>query len=237
MSQSHGTGTVYLCHAYCGGSRTKMREATIHISDEALDAFGIGEFVATARAATIENLTELQCGRPGCLLVLTVAETLPEDRLSSLETVQWWERLRTEAEVTYLCKLTVPVLDDGLEPHYDTEITEDEVAVNDDGIDVTMVGPQGELADRVDAYDESSAGVFLRSLGEYAGPTNPLDGLTSRQQEVLEAAVEHGYFAVPREVTTVELADNLNLAPATVREHLQRVQRNVFTSLLGPQQR
>lgn len=213
-----------------------MREATIHVSDEALDAFGIGEFVATVRAATIETITELQCGRPGCLLVVTVAEELPEDSLSSLETVQWWERLQTGAAVTYLCKLAVPAFDEGLDPHHDTDVTEGEVTVTDDGIDVTMVGAQDDLAERVEAYDEPSAGVFLRSLGEYGGPTNPLDGLTARQREVLEAAVEKGYFAVPREVTSEDLAADLDVAPATVREHLQRAQRNVFTSLLDAEQ-
>lgn len=40
-----------------------------------------------------------------------------------------------------------------------------------------------------------------------------------------------GYFVVPEEVTTDEIATALDLDPSTVREHLQRAQKNLLTAM------
>lgn len=49
-----------------------------------------------------------------------------------------------------------------------------------------------------------------------------LDDLTDRQLEVLTLAVERDYFAVPRQTTLENLAEELDLQKSTVGEHLQR---------------
>jgi len=209
-----------------------MREVTIHLSTEELAAFGIEEFVSVIRSAGLEEVTELQCQRPGCLLAIEVTEAISPDELSTLENLEWWERLDREAGVTYLCKLAVPAFDQGFDPHHETDASQRGVAVSGDGVDVTMIGSQDALSERVREYGKTGADPLLRTLTDYEGPDDPLDAVTPRQREVLETAFDMGYFDVPRDVTTNEIATALNLDPSTVREHLQRAQKNLLTDVL-----
>ena len=209
-----------------------MREATIHLSGEELTAFGIGTFVSVVQAAGLERVSELQCERPGCLLVVEVGEPIPADRLSTLENVEWWERLDGGAGVTYLCKLAIPALEEGFAPHHETDVSQGDLEVASDGVEVTMIGDHEALSERVREYSDVGAKPVLRTLTDYDGPAGPLDALTPRQRRVLETAFDMGYFEVPKEATTEELGTALDLDPSTVREHLQRAQRNLLTRVL-----
>ncbi|MFB6220249.1 MAG: helix-turn-helix domain-containing protein [Halolamina sp.] len=55
--------------------------------------------------------------------------------------------------------------------------------------------------------------------------------LTRRQKAVLTAAIDGGYYELPREVTTTELAEDLGLARRTVEEHLRRAEKKVVTGM------
>lgn len=57
-----------------------------------------------------------------------------------------------------------------------------------------------------------------------------LDTLTTAQREVFEHAREAGYYEWPREITTRELADDLDIAKSTLLEHL----RTAESKLLDP---
>ncbi|AQL44538.1 hypothetical protein BV210_10820 [Halorientalis sp. IM1011] len=70
-------------------------------------------------------------------------------------------------------------------------------------------------------------------MGEY----NPDDeraiaGLTERQREVLEAAVEMGYYEVPRQATYEEIADVCDCTVGTVGEHLNRIESQIIHSAM-----
>lgn len=209
-----------------------MREATVHLSSAELAAFGIDEFVSAVQTAGLERVSELQCQRPGCLLVVELEEPVPADRFLELENLEWWERIDRRGGATYLCKLAVPAFEEGFDPHHETDVSQDAVDVAGDGVDVTMVGGQEALSERVREYADTGADPLLRTLADYDGPDDPLDAVTPRQQEVLETAFEMGYFEVPRETTTAEVATTLDLDPSTVREHLQRAQRNLLGDVL-----
>ncbi|MFC5973733.1 helix-turn-helix domain-containing protein [Halomarina salina] len=209
-----------------------MREVTIHLSGEELAAFGIEEFVSVIQSAGLEQVNELQCQRPGCLLAIEVRDPIPAAQFSTLENLEWWEQIDRDDGVTYLCKLAVPAFDEGFVPHHETSVSQSAVESAGDGVDVTMVGSQEALSERVREYGDTGADPLLRTLTDYDGPENPLDAVTPRQQEVLETAFGMGYFDVPREATTDDIARALDLDPSTVREHLQRAQRNVLTEIL-----
>jgi len=55
--------------------------------------------------------------------------------------------------------------------------------------------------------------------------------LTERQREVLDAAVETGYYRDPRGATHEEVAAALDIAPTTVGEHLRKIEQRVFTAV------
>jgi hypothetical protein len=52
--------------------------------------------------------------------------------------------------------------------------------------------------------------------------------LTDRQQELLDAAVEAGYYDTPRECSLTELADRAGVAKSTASETLHRVEEKII---------
>ena len=57
-------------------------------------------------------------------------------------------------------------------------------------------------------------------------------GLTTVQRETLVAAVEAGYFAVPRETTTTELADEFDISTHAMSERLRRAVDSLIRTTL-----
>lgn len=61
----------------------------------------------------------------------------------------------------------------------------------------------------------------------------PYFGLTPAQREILGYAVESGYYSLPREVSTQELADEFDISDQAVTERLRRgISTLVLNSLL-----
>lgn len=54
-----------------------------------------------------------------------------------------------------------------------------------------------------------------------------LPSLSPRQRETLRLAHERGYYQVPRDVTTAELADELGVERRTAEEHLRRAENKL----------
>lgn len=51
--------------------------------------------------------------------------------------------------------------------------------------------------------------------------------LSQRQQEAVQAAVELGYYEMPRQVTYEDIAERLDCAPSTASEHLQKAEAKI----------
>lgn len=56
--------------------------------------------------------------------------------------------------------------------------------------------------------------------------------LTDRQHEVIEEALESGYFEWPRNITSEELAEQLDISRATLLEHLRKAESKLLTDAL-----
>lgn len=80
--------------------------------------------------------------------------------------------------------------------------------------------------------DQSGAEVTVTSITTHECSTRDqrLDTLTPTQREVFEYAREAGYYEWPREITTRELAAELDIAKSTLLEHL----RTAESKLLNP---
>lgn len=101
----------------------------------------------------------------------------------------------------------------------------------DRGIKVTLVGTEAAMGAAFAAIPPEIT-VSLVRTGEYEDDsTRTWSALTDRQREVLATALQAGYYSVPREATHRDIADELGLAPATVSEHLQRIEARVMSSL------
>jgi PAS domain S-box-containing protein len=64
-----------------------------------------------------------------------------------------------------------------------------------------------------------------------------LESLTDKQRRVLETAYGAGFFDWPREQSGEDVAETLDIAPATFSQHLRTAQRTVMETLLGDDDR
>lgn len=102
------------------------------------------------------------------------------------------------------------------------------------GISVCLIGDQPTITAAVGVLPEDMDAELL-ATGEYEPRERTLySQLTPRQQEILTAAIEAGYYSVPRETTHEELAEELGLAAVTVGEHLRKVEARVLGELAPP---
>lgn len=206
-----------------------MRQAVLHVPDDAMAAMGLSELVSLLREAGLVSATELACHGSGGLVALSLAAAVDAARLRAAEGVEWVERLAGDDPASYLLKVEAGNADLSAP----TEVVHDAVALDDDGATFSVVGPRDAVASHVREVDEAAPGVTLTQFTNYAGPRDALDALTARQREVVEVAHEAGYFEIPRTASVADVAETLELDPSTVGEHLQRAQRNLVSRLVG----
>jgi len=72
-----------------------------------------------------------------------------------------------------------------------------------------------------------------RGASSSSDTEGPLAPLTDRQLEVLQHAFHAGYFERPRGASATELAEQFDVARATLTQHLRAAQRKVFSELLS----
>lgn len=209
-----------------------MREAILRLSDTQLAAAGLRDFVDAVRTAGFRDATELVCHGPGGVILLQVEDSLPETKLDDFDAVVWWERLSTSSsEVTYLCKIDAPDLAEDF-PIHEHGVAHDVSDVCDGGLEFSVIGSQDDIGQTVSTAGEAGLKVLLERLTDYRGPTSHLDSLTDRQQEIVQTAYSMGYYEVPREASTDDVASEVDLDSSTVAEHLQRAEHNLLSRLL-----
>lgn len=85
----------------------------------------------------------------------------------------------------------------------------------------------------VDACEETGIDVRLRRVFELRPDADPRgDGLTDGQRAALVAAVEGGYFEVPRRTTLSEVADELGISQQATSERVRRGADRVLRRVL-----
>jgi DNA-binding CsgD family transcriptional regulator len=97
----------------------------------------------------------------------------------------------------------------------------------------TVVGTHEMLRQALDELPDDVR-ISVEQVGQYA-PENgdTLSTLTDRQLEVFQAAVDLGYYEIPRRATHEDIAELLGCAPSTVDEHLRKAESRVLSSLVG----
>jgi hypothetical protein len=106
------------------------------------------------------------------------------------------------------------------------------VTYTDDGAQrITLIGPQEAFA-RADPTGPEGVEMEIVEMGQHDPDEGRLSSaLTARQQEVLDVALDLGYYEDPRQSTHEDVAAELDCSAATVGEHLRKIERQVFTAL------
>lgn len=96
-----------------------------------------------------------------------------------------------------------------------------------------IVGTMDELrAALADVPDGIEATV--ERLGEFQGPpTDTPSVLTDRQEAVVRAALEVGYYEVPREATAADVARKVDCSPSTASEHLRKAESRLVDAFVA----
>jgi len=211
-----------------------MREAIVTLSDEAFDAMGLGELVRYVRAAGIEQFEEIDCTGDAGIIQLEVQQQLDGERLAAFEAVDDWELVTATAETyRYIVAVTAPAVPEAVGDHVGELVGTCDATMTDDGATLSLVGPQERISEALRAYETTGVSPELDSLADYEGDASALDSLTDRQREVVRLAYEMGFYDVPRETSTEEIAAALGIDDSTVAEHLQRAERTILTEQLS----
>lgn len=89
---------------------------------------------------------------------------------------------------------------------------------------LTLVGERIALARFVATLERQGVRTRIVELRRH----RPRDALTPRQGELIRAAIEQGYYDVPRRVSLTRLAQRLGVAKSTLSEALARGERRVL---------
>lgn len=90
-----------------------------------------------------------------------------------------------------------------------------------------------ELQERLAALEaEEDADIVVTKVASVSDTKNHVahqqDKLSNRQREVFELACQHNYYAWPRETTTRELAEELDISKTTLLEHLRKAEAKLL---------
>ncbi|RLM88653.1 helix-turn-helix domain-containing protein [Halobellus sp. Atlit-38R] len=105
----------------------------------------------------------------------------------------------------------------------------------EDYLKITYLGTEKTFRTLSDYAAEMDSITFeILSMGTYEADGSSLSRvLTSRQEEVLEAAVELGYYSAPRQASLADVGEAVEISPGTVGEHLRKVEERVFGELVS----
>lgn len=195
--------------------RLKSNEALIALSERHPDA----EFMVRGAWPTDGKLRVL-------IETSTVAVPSLEKTLSAVPALTDAE-IRYEAEETLLFEVSTPtpaphgaMADSGVVPSYPLHLK--------DGWFVgELTASQEQLSAFRDELDTAGIEYQLVSVSETEPSANML---TARQQEVVELAIEHGYYESPRQCTLTDLAETLDVNKSVVSRILQRAEGHIITA-------
>lgn len=94
----------------------------------------------------------------------------------------------------------------------------------DGTVTFSLFGPAGEVQDAIDGVPDPVSVTVHEVSGLEAAPTVAGAGLSDRQREAVGAALDVGYYEVPREGSQEDVAAAMGCAPSTAAEHLRKAE-------------
>lgn len=92
-----------------------------------------------------------------------------------------------------------------------------------------ITGSNSRLGNLIDRLKEFDCEVEINSITKI----HDQEVVTRRQKEIINVALEKGYYDYPRGTTIRDLAKVFDISPSTLGEILQRGERNIIKSFFG----
>ena len=101
------------------------------------------------------------------------------------------------------------------------------------GATVTIMGTTDMVQEAFDRFPpEIQRSITIEQVTESMPSLGGLRSLlTLRQQEVLDEAIDLGYYSLPRQVTSKDVAHAVECAPSTASEHLRKIEARILSGL------
>jgi hypothetical protein len=101
----------------------------------------------------------------------------------------------------------------------------------DGAVELSVFGPDAEVQAALERVPDL-IDVTVLQVGGLAGTEVAAEAhVTDRQREAVEAALDLGYYEVPRTASHEAVADELDCAPSTAAEHLRKAESAVLRSV------
>lgn len=212
-------------------------ELEFEVTDESCLAVAVSE--ALGCYAAIEQGVLTREGNHLCYMKVDGAD--PEPAVAAAADAPAVDRCRIVDEHEDGCLLEVLKTESGAEVMMEVGATM-RVATAEDGVGrlVVEAPPSADVREVIDGYTARNPESSLvakreveRSPRTTADVRERLDErLTEKQEAALTAAYYAGYYDWPRGSTAEELAESLDVAPATLHQHLRTAERKLLTAVL-----
>ena len=103
----------------------------------------------------------------------------------------------------------------------------------DGSVTVSLFGPSAAIQAAMEAVPDPMSVTVEEISGMRAIPQTAAAAVTERQREAVAAAIDVGYYDVPRTGSQEAVADRLECAPSTAAEHLRKAESTVLRALFG----
>lgn len=105
--------------------------------------------------------------------------------------------------------------------------------IRDEKMKIGLVGMPEQLSKFLTKIKQTRIRFKILSLmDERFSPSSPLSKLTEKQRKILFSAYDLGYYNIPRQFDSEQLAKRLNLGKSTVAEHLRKAEQCLITEIL-----
>lgn len=98
---------------------------------------------------------------------------------------------------------------------------------------ISVFGPSEMIQSAIDAVPDAVSVTVEEISGLGAIPQAVASSVADRQREAVEAALDVGYYDVPRTGSQADVAERLDCAPSTAAEHLRKAESTVLRALFG----
>lgn len=106
--------------------------------------------------------------------------------------------------------------------------------ISEDRIIVSFIGAQQNLMKFVEMVRSHVGEIINISFKQAAYQKQDiLTILTGKQREVLAAAYEHGYYDIPRRISSERLSEKVKISKPTLIEHLRKAERRILAEIMA----
>ena len=106
--------------------------------------------------------------------------------------------------------------------------------ISEDRIIVSFIGAQQNLMKFVEMVRSHVGEIINISFKQAAYQKQDiLTILTGKQREVLAAAYKHGYYDIPRRISSERLSEKVNISKPTLMEHLRKAERRILAEIMA----